>query len=122
MQRLKLKKASKQQAAHAAEALFQAPSGLAAFTNKLLQVCPVFRLQQLRDTALHSIHPHIILGWRISSGCSKRHSSSPDWCWPGYSMLHHVVAAGTSIVMVFDYRAFTMAGLSAHAVLPPAWD
>lgn len=37
--RLKLKRASKQQAAHAAEALFQAPSGLAAFTNKLLQVC-----------------------------------------------------------------------------------
>jgi hypothetical protein len=39
--KLKLKKASKQQAAHAAEALFQAPSGLAAFTNKILQVSGV---------------------------------------------------------------------------------
>jgi hypothetical protein len=36
--KLKLKKASRQQAAHAAEALFQAPSGFAAFTNKILQV------------------------------------------------------------------------------------
>jgi hypothetical protein len=36
--RVKLKKASKQQAACAAEALFEAPSGLTAFANKLLQV------------------------------------------------------------------------------------
>jgi hypothetical protein len=35
---VKLKKASKQQAACAAEALFEAPSGLTAFTNKMFQV------------------------------------------------------------------------------------
>lgn len=41
--RHKLKKASKQQAAHAAEALFSAPAGLSGFATKLLQVCMCVR-------------------------------------------------------------------------------
>lgn len=38
VRRHKLHKASKQQAAHAAEALLQAPAGLTGFAQKLLQV------------------------------------------------------------------------------------
>lgn len=126
----KLKKASKQQAAHAAEALFQAPSGFEAFATKLLQVRAAWRrldcCQVLCATgaAAQSVHDVFALspsGPTPASCSAAKTQQLVIFCLAPFCMLCIVHREGRGAHVL----AFSLSGVgmpqSVAAVLSPEW-